>query len=52
MRLVSTVTSARKPFAAICRTWPAPEVVVADRGLREGMLLRLMRAERPRRRAA
>ncbi|MBN9508096.1 MAG: Ppx/GppA family phosphatase [Alphaproteobacteria bacterium] len=39
-------------FAAICRTWPAAEVVVADRGLREGMLLRLMRAERPRRRAA
>ncbi len=36
-------------FAAIHRLWPAPEVVVADRGLREGMLLRLIRAERSRR---
>lgn len=35
-------------FAAIHRLWPAPHVVVADRGLREGMLLRMMRAERPR----
>ncbi len=35
-------------FAAIHRLWPAPQVVVADRGLREGMLLRMMRAERPR----
>ncbi|MCW3474201.1 Ppx/GppA phosphatase family protein [Limobrevibacterium gyesilva] len=35
-------------FAAIHRTWPAPEVVVADRGLREGMLLRMIRAERAR----
>jgi exopolyphosphatase/guanosine-5'-triphosphate,3'-diphosphate pyrophosphatase len=33
-------------FAAIHRLWPAPDVVVADRGLREGMLLRMMRAER------
>jgi exopolyphosphatase/guanosine-5'-triphosphate,3'-diphosphate pyrophosphatase len=33
-------------FAAIHRLWPAPHVVVADRGLREGMLLRLMRAAR------
>jgi exopolyphosphatase/guanosine-5'-triphosphate,3'-diphosphate pyrophosphatase len=33
-------------FAAIQQTWPAPQVVVADRGLREGMLLRMMRAER------
>jgi len=33
-------------FAAIHRVWPAPQVVVADRGLREGMLLRLMRAPR------
>jgi exopolyphosphatase/guanosine-5'-triphosphate,3'-diphosphate pyrophosphatase len=33
-------------FAAIQRICPAPEVVVADRGLREGMLLRMMRAER------
>ncbi len=35
-------------FAAITRLWPAPEVVVADRGLREGMLLRMIRADRPR----
>ncbi len=35
-------------FAAITRLWPAPEVVVADRGLREGMLLRMMRADRAR----
>jgi len=33
-------------FAAITRLWPAPQVVVADRGLREGMLLRMMRADR------
>lgn len=30
-------------FEAIRRLWPVPRVVVADRGLREGMLLRLMR---------
>jgi exopolyphosphatase/guanosine-5'-triphosphate,3'-diphosphate pyrophosphatase len=30
-------------FAAIARLWPAPKLVVADRGLREGMLLRMMR---------
>jgi exopolyphosphatase/guanosine-5'-triphosphate,3'-diphosphate pyrophosphatase len=30
-------------YAAIHALWPAPEVLVADRGLREGMLLRLMR---------
>ena len=35
-------------FAAIHRLWPAAQVVVADRGLREGMLLRMMRAERTR----
>jgi exopolyphosphatase/guanosine-5'-triphosphate,3'-diphosphate pyrophosphatase len=39
-------------FAAITRVWPAPRVVVADRGLREGMLLRLMRADRQRHRPA
>jgi exopolyphosphatase / guanosine-5'-triphosphate,3'-diphosphate pyrophosphatase len=39
-------------FAAITRRWPAPRVVVADRGLREGMLLRLMRADRERPRPA
>jgi exopolyphosphatase/guanosine-5'-triphosphate,3'-diphosphate pyrophosphatase len=32
-------------FAAIRRLWPAARVVVADRGLREGILLRLMRNE-------
>lgn len=36
-------------FAAITRLWPAPHVIVADRGLREGMLLRMIRGERPRR---
>jgi exopolyphosphatase/guanosine-5'-triphosphate,3'-diphosphate pyrophosphatase len=35
-------------FAAIHALWPAPEIAVADRGLREGMLLRLMRGERAR----
>lgn len=35
-------------FAAIHTLWPAPEIVVADRGLREGMLLRMIRGERPR----
>ncbi|OJW27561.1 MAG: exopolyphosphatase [Rhodospirillales bacterium 69-11] len=35
-------------FAAITRLWPAPEIVVADRGLREGMLLRMIRADRAR----
>jgi len=33
-------------FAAITRLWPAPRVIVADRGLREGMLLRMIRADR------
>ena len=35
-------------FAAIIRLWPAARVVVADRGLREGMLLRMIRADRSR----
>jgi len=35
-------------YAAIASMWPAPDVVVADRGLREGMLLRMMRADRAR----
>ncbi len=40
-------------FQAIRQTWPAERVVVADRGLREGMLLRMMRTEpAPRRRFA
>ncbi len=30
-------------FEAIRRMWPAPRLTVADRGLREGMLLRMMR---------
>jgi exopolyphosphatase/guanosine-5'-triphosphate,3'-diphosphate pyrophosphatase len=33
-------------YAAIRRVWPAPRLTVADRGLREGILLRLMRADR------
>lgn len=33
-------------FAAITQVWPAPHVIVADRGLREGVLLRLIRADR------
>jgi exopolyphosphatase/guanosine-5'-triphosphate,3'-diphosphate pyrophosphatase len=37
-------------FAAIQATWPAQHLVVADRGLREGMLLRMIRAERSTRR--
>ncbi len=36
-------------FSAIHETWQAPELTIADRGLREGMLMRLMRAGRPRR---
>jgi exopolyphosphatase/guanosine-5'-triphosphate,3'-diphosphate pyrophosphatase len=38
-------------FEAISTVWPAPDVTVADRGLREGMLLRMMRhgAARPKR---
>jgi exopolyphosphatase/guanosine-5'-triphosphate,3'-diphosphate pyrophosphatase len=30
-------------YTAIHELWPAPELTVADRGLREGMLMRLMR---------
>ncbi len=33
-------------FAALVRMWPAPRVIVADRGLREGMLLRMIRGGR------
>ena len=36
-------------FAAILRAWPADRVVVADRGLREGVLLRMIRDDRRRR---
>lgn len=31
-------------FTALREAWPAPHLVVADRGLREGMLLRLVQA--------
>jgi exopolyphosphatase/guanosine-5'-triphosphate,3'-diphosphate pyrophosphatase len=37
-------------FAALVRIWPAPRVIVADRGLREGMLLRMIRGDRRHRR--
>jgi len=33
-------------YAAIRRVWPAPRLTVADRGLREGMLMRMIRADR------
>jgi exopolyphosphatase/guanosine-5'-triphosphate,3'-diphosphate pyrophosphatase len=33
-------------FEAIRTVWPVAEVMVADRGLREGMLLRMMRARK------
>jgi exopolyphosphatase/guanosine-5'-triphosphate,3'-diphosphate pyrophosphatase len=33
-------------YAAIRQVWPAPKLTVADRGLREGMLMRMMRADR------
>jgi exopolyphosphatase/guanosine-5'-triphosphate,3'-diphosphate pyrophosphatase len=36
-------------FAAIHRLWPASQILVADRGLREGMLLRMIRGERGQR---
>jgi exopolyphosphatase/guanosine-5'-triphosphate,3'-diphosphate pyrophosphatase len=38
-------------YAAIRRVWPVSRLTVADRGLREGMLMRLMRGDRagPRR---
>jgi len=35
-------------FMAIHRVWPAPVLMVADRGLREGMLLRMMRETQAR----
>jgi exopolyphosphatase/guanosine-5'-triphosphate,3'-diphosphate pyrophosphatase len=37
-------------YAAIRRVWPVPKLTVADRGLREGILLRLMRTDRAPRR--
>ena len=36
-------------YAAIQQAWPTQHVIVADRGLREGMLLRMIRADRARR---
>jgi len=36
-------------YAAIRRVWPAPRITVADRGLREGMLTRMIRAARAKR---
>ena len=35
-------------YGAIRRTWPCQTITVADRGLREGMLLRMMREARGR----
>jgi len=37
-------------YAAIRRVWPVAQLTVADRGLREGILLRLIRADRAPRR--
>lgn len=37
-------------FAAIHELWQTPELIVADRGLREGMLMRLIRSAPPPRR--
>ncbi len=37
-------------FEAIRLVWPSPQVTVADRGLREGMLLRMIRGNKPARR--
>ena len=39
-------------YAAIRRVWPVPTLTVADRGLREGMLLRMMRTLRDGRQSA
>jgi exopolyphosphatase/guanosine-5'-triphosphate,3'-diphosphate pyrophosphatase len=38
-------------FAAIHELWQVPELIVADRGLREGMLMRLIRATPAHRRS-
>ncbi|CAA9274980.1 MAG: Exopolyphosphatase [uncultured Acetobacteraceae bacterium] len=35
-------------YAAIRQVWQVPSLTVADRGLREGMLLRMIRADAPR----
>jgi exopolyphosphatase/guanosine-5'-triphosphate,3'-diphosphate pyrophosphatase len=33
-------------FDAVLRVWPAPRIRVADRGLREGVLMRLIAGQR------
>jgi exopolyphosphatase/guanosine-5'-triphosphate,3'-diphosphate pyrophosphatase len=33
-------------LTAICRRWPAANITAADRGIREGLLLRMMAADR------
>jgi exopolyphosphatase/guanosine-5'-triphosphate,3'-diphosphate pyrophosphatase len=38
-------------YAAIRKVWPAASITVCDRGLREGLLLRMMRSRRDGRRA-
>jgi exopolyphosphatase / guanosine-5'-triphosphate,3'-diphosphate pyrophosphatase len=43
---ISYVRPGAAIFAALIQTWAAPTMIVADRGLREGMLLRLIRAAR------
>jgi exopolyphosphatase/guanosine-5'-triphosphate,3'-diphosphate pyrophosphatase len=43
---VSYVRPGAAIFAALLETWAAPHMIVADRGLREGMLLRLIRTAR------
>ena len=45
------VLSGAAILRAITAAWPAPRLRVADRGLREGMLYGLMRADQMRRRA-
>ncbi|MBW8270542.1 Ppx/GppA family phosphatase [Caldovatus sp. SYSU G05006] len=39
-------------YAAIRQVWPTPRLTVADRGLREGMLMRMIRADRAAGRSA
>ena len=40
------VATGREKLEAIRRAFPAPRIRIADRGLREGILLELMRADR------
>ena len=35
-------------FDAICHNWPVPEICVADRGLREGMLIKMIQHDKAR----